>query len=230
VGIEPTTRRLRGSQESTPIAADSEKSEQIGAGCSYARLFRVDSGCVVRNPLHNVARAVDQGKADSCEAAGFAERFTNVIATAPLVLASMHREHDDFAVQHAEVNRVRKAPEYRPSRLSASPATTCLKSESIDVLNVRASEALSHNRQAARLDDKSRTLQTRIQQGPSGPPAVECPSRFDIMGIVTPKNRCCAAGRCPSVPGLSNLVTDLTPNWREPSESCTYVASSGPLN
>jgi len=54
-GIEPPTRRLRGSRESKLIKADPEQSQQIGVGRSCARLLVVNSSRVVRNPLHNVA-------------------------------------------------------------------------------------------------------------------------------------------------------------------------------
>jgi hypothetical protein len=58
LGIEPRTRRLRGSQASKPIAADPEKSRKIGVGCSSVRPLVVDSGRVVRNPWHKFAHAV----------------------------------------------------------------------------------------------------------------------------------------------------------------------------
>jgi hypothetical protein len=45
-------------------------------------------------------------------------RFTNALAGVAGVGASMHRKHDDVVVQHAEVDRVRKAPEYCASDLA----------------------------------------------------------------------------------------------------------------
>jgi hypothetical protein len=69
VGIEPTTRRLRGSRELKSIAADPEKSRQIGAGRFHPRLLVVGSGRVVRNLLHILARAGRTGRTESSEAA-----------------------------------------------------------------------------------------------------------------------------------------------------------------
>ena len=61
VGIEPTTRRLRGSRRSKPIAADPGKSLKTGVGCFSVWPITAESCRVARNPLHNVAHGSSSG-------------------------------------------------------------------------------------------------------------------------------------------------------------------------